>query len=171
MVVRSGLSASTLGGRAVARADLELADVGADDRRLIAAARRDDFLAQPGGIARPLVGTDQLRTNGGWGELERTAVPSAKSPFADARLAVFAAPLGEDLVFTHVEAPMSAQGPVSLGRWRAVNTTPAGMGGPDTWSRTGYRYRVDLPLLTRLCTEASRRMNAARVEAVRANPA
>lgn len=130
MVVRSGLPASTLGGRAVARAGVELAGVGVDGPRVIAAAGRDDFLAQLGGIDRPLVGMDQMRASLRWEELERMAVPFARFPFADARLAVFAAPSSEDLVFTHSDPPMSARGPVSLGNWRALDKTPAGIGVP-----------------------------------------
>lgn len=121
MVVRSGISASTMGNRAMAQADVELAGVGVDDLRAIAAVARDDFLTQLAATGRPLVPVDEMRASRGWGELERTPVPFAKSPFADARLAVFTAPPGEDLVFTHFDAPMSAQGPLSLGNWRALN--------------------------------------------------
>lgn len=121
MVVRSGISASTLGNRASARANVELAGVGVDELRAIAAAARDDLLAQLGAIGRPLVGREEMQGSKGWSELARTPVPFAKSAFADARLAVFVAPPGDDLVFTHFDSPMSSQGPMSLGNWRALN--------------------------------------------------
>lgn len=121
MVVRSGISASTIGNRASSRADVELVGVGVDELRAIAKVASDDFLAQLATTGRPIVGMDEIQASRGWGELKRTPVPFVKSPFADARLAAFTAPPGQDLVFTHFDSPMSSQGPLSLDNWRALN--------------------------------------------------
>ena len=119
IVVRSGISATSPNVRAESAVDL--VGVSLPMARSIADRAMADLLAVAQASGRPIATDAEIRASAGYAQLRKAPVPWGKSPFADARHAVFVAPEGRDLFFTHFDAPMSDQSPLSLGNWRAIN--------------------------------------------------
>lgn len=119
LVVRSGISASAT--NVSVQSSVDLVGVSLEMARAIADSAMANFQQVVQATGRPIAPIEEIRASQGYSQLRQAEIPWGKSPFADARHAVFVAPNGYDLFFTHFEAPMTDQGPASLGNWRALN--------------------------------------------------
>ncbi len=119
LVVRSGISATATNVNV--QTSVDLVGVSLEMARAIADRAMANFMQVAAATGRPIVPMEEIRASQGYAQLRQAPIPWGKSPFADARHAVFVAPNGHDLFFTHFEAPMTDQSPVSLGNWRALN--------------------------------------------------
>lgn len=120
LVVRSGVSASSLAGGVRVEAAADLAGIDLAQMRAMATQAMADLRAALEASGRTIVPKEEMRSSSGWQRLEFTPQPFVKKPFADARTSAFIAPDGCELVTTHLDQP-SDRGPGSLGNWRALN--------------------------------------------------
>lgn len=119
IVVRSGISATAV--NVTSTASVDLVGVSLEMARAIADRAMEDFMSVAAASGRPVAGMDEIKASAGYAALKKTNVPWGKSPFADARLAVFVSPNNYDLFFTHFDSPMTDQSPFALDNWRALN--------------------------------------------------
>lgn len=121
VVTRSGVKASGRSGDVTVETSVQLTGVTLEDMRAIADKAFADFMEQIAETGRPVAPMEEIRSTKGWTKLDLTPAPFGKKPFADARYAVMVAPNDQDLIFTHLDSPLTDKGPASLGNWRALN--------------------------------------------------
>lgn len=121
VVVRSGVRATASSGRVAMESSVDLTGISEQQLRSLADKAYANFIEQLKATGRPLVPMDEIRAAPGFARITPTPVPFAKKPFADARSVVMVSPNGMPLVSTHFDSPLSDQGTMSLGNWRAIN--------------------------------------------------
>ncbi len=121
VVMRSSISASGDAGNVTMNSTADLVGVDLALLRRIAGECHADFVAQLAAAGRTLVPQAEIEASSGFAKLKPTPVPFVKKPFADARTSVLVSPEGLPLISQHSDAPLSDQGAMALGNWRAIN--------------------------------------------------
>lgn len=121
LVVRSGISASGSAGSVTSQASADLVGLDFATIRRVARRAHEDLMAKLRTTGRTIIGPNEARASNAYKDLILTPQPFGKSPFADARYAIFGAPDGMDLIMTHFDSPMTDQSPFALTNWRALN--------------------------------------------------
>lgn len=121
LVLRSGISATGDSGNVQMEAAADLVGVDVAMLRGIADRMFRDFVAQLQASGRTVITGDELMAAKAMQKFTVTQDPFVKKPFADARTIAVVTPEYQPLINMHIDAPLSDQGPASLGNWRAVN--------------------------------------------------
>lgn len=121
VVMRSGIAATGSSGSVTVEATADLVGVNLDLLQSIAHQAFADFATKVQATGRQILTFADFSTAKGYDKIKSTAQPFLKKPFADARTVALVAPKGLPLVNLHINAPLSDQGPASLGNWRALN--------------------------------------------------
>jgi hypothetical protein len=121
VVLRSGISATGDAGNVQMEAAADLVGVDVAMLRAIADRMFRDFVAQLSATGRTVIAGDELMAAKAMQKFTVTQDPFVKKPFADARTIAVVTPEYQPLINMHIDAPLSDQGPGSLGNWRAAN--------------------------------------------------
>lgn len=121
LVLRSGISATGDAGNVQMEAAADLVGVDVAMLRGIADRMFRDLVAQLQASGRTVIAGDELMAAKAMQKFTVTPDPFVKKPFADARTIAVVTPEYQPLINMHIDAPLSDQGPASLGNWRAVN--------------------------------------------------
>ena len=121
MVLRSGISATGDAGNVQMEAAADLVGVDVAMLRRIADRMFTDFVAQLRATGRSVMTPDEVMATAAIRKFTVTQDPFVKKPFADARTIAVVTPEYQPLINMHIDAPLSDQGPASLGNWRAAN--------------------------------------------------
>lgn len=120
VVVRNGLAASSQGGFNNVDSMADLVGISREDMSAAADLCVRDFIAQITATGRTLVPNSELGATTGGQQLEASAEPFIKKPFADSRTVAVVSPNGMALYNRATDAPLTDKGPFNQGNDKAL---------------------------------------------------